>query len=52
MNMYRKSRIAWLTGLALSGCLATSMAAATDTSMGPTTSNKLLLTGGVSQVEG
>ena len=52
MNAYRKSRIAWLTGLALSGCFATSMAAAADTSMGPTTSNKLLLTGGVSQVEG
>jgi hypothetical protein len=52
MNTFRKNRTAWLITLAMSGLLVTSLAAATDTSKGPTTSNKLLLTGGVSQVEG
>lgn len=52
MNTYRKNQTSWLIGLAMSCCLVTSLAAATGTSEGPTTSNKLLLTGGVSQVEG
>jgi hypothetical protein len=52
MNKYRKNRAAWLIGLALAGCTSTFVATATDTSGAPTTSNKLLLTGGVTQVEG
>ncbi len=52
MNTYRKNQTSWLIGLAVIGCLVTSLAAATGTDKGPTTSNKLLLTGGVSQVEG
>lgn len=52
MNTYRKNQTSWLIGLAMSCCLVTSLAAATGTSEGPATSNKLLLTGGVSQVEG
>ncbi len=52
MITYRKNQTSWLIGLAISCCLVTSVAAATGTSKGPTTSNKLLLTGGVSQVEG
>lgn len=57
MRMYRKNQAAWLIGLALSGCLASSMAlaatgdSASDSSQ-PAVSNKLLLTGGVTQVEG
>lgn len=57
MRMYRKNQTAWLIGLALSGCLASSMAlaatgdSASDSSQ-PAVSNKLLLTGGVTQVEG
>ena len=54
MQTYRKNRAAWLVGLALSGCLLSLAASAADSSAGGTlaTSNKLLLTGGVSEVEG
>jgi opacity protein-like surface antigen len=56
MQTQHKNRTAWLTGMALASCLASSMAAANGTSASdssvPTVSNKLLLTGGVSQVEG
>jgi hypothetical protein len=52
MNKYRKNRAAWLISVALAGCVLTTVAAAADTSQAPTTSNKLLLTGGVTQVEG
>lgn len=52
MNNYRKNQAAWLIGVALAGFAFNSAAAAVDTSGAPTTSNKLLLTGGVTQVEG
>ncbi len=54
MQTYRKNRAAWLVGLALSGCLLSLAASAADSSAGGTlaTSDKLLLTGGVSEVEG
>ncbi|GGY16433.1 hypothetical protein GCM10008098_04630 [Rhodanobacter panaciterrae] len=57
MGMYRKNRATWLIGLALSGCVISSVAAAAGVesasdSSTPTVSNKLLLTGGVTQVEG
>jgi len=57
MRMHRKSRVALLGSLALTGCLLSVMASAADNSGasdsgGPALSNKLLLTGGVSQVEG
>lgn len=57
MRMLRKSRLALLSGLALTGCLLSVVASAADgsganESSGPALSNKLLLTGGVSQVEG
>ncbi|MGP1665525.1 MAG: DUF3034 family protein, partial [Rhodanobacter sp.] len=53
MHMNGKTRFAGLIGLALGGCMLSAMASATDGNpAGPTTSNKLLLTGGVSQLEG
>ena len=54
MQTYRKNRAAWLIGLALSGCLLSITASAADSGTGTTmaTSDKLLLTGGVSQIEG
>lgn len=56
MQTQHKNRMAWLIGMALAGCLVSSMAAANGTSASdssmPTVSNKLLLTGGVTQVEG
>lgn len=57
MNIHRKNRTAWLFGLAVSGALLSSVAMAADgsaatDSVGPTTSNKLLLTGGVTELEG
>lgn len=52
MNKYRKNRAAWLVSVALAGCVLTSVAAAAGTRQAPMTSNKLLLTGGVTQVEG
>ena len=54
MQTYRKNRTAWLIGLALSGCLLSITASAADssTATGMATSDKLLLTGGVSQIEG
>lgn len=57
MRMHRKSRVALLGSLALTGCLLSVMASAADNSGasdsgGPALSNKLLLTGGVSQIEG
>lgn len=53
MRMNRKSRIGGLIGLALGGCMLSAVAAAAGSDgVGPTTSNKLLLTGGVSQLEG
>lgn len=52
MQRHRKNRTAWLIGVILGGCLISSMAIADDTSTAPAMSNKLLLTGGVSQVEG
>ncbi|MEO7067249.1 MAG: DUF3034 family protein [Rhodanobacter sp.] len=52
MQRHRKNRTAWLIGVILGGCLMSSIAAAADTSSAPALSNKLLLTGGVSQVEG
>ena len=52
MNKYRKNRAVWLMGLALAGISVSTMAAAANTDQAPTTSNKLLLTGGVTQVEG
>ncbi|MEO5831387.1 MAG: DUF3034 family protein [Rhodanobacter sp.] len=51
--MNRKTRIAGLIGLTLGGCMLSALAMATGSDAGgPTTSNKLLLTGGVSQLEG
>ena len=54
MQTYRKNRAAWLIGLALSGCLLSITASAADTGTGGSmaTSDKLLLTGGVSEIEG
>ncbi|KAA0070902.1 DUF3034 family protein [Rhodanobacter sp. T12-5] len=55
MQRHRNGRTAWLIGLVLSGCLISSMAMAGDAAgsdSAPAFSNKLLLTGGVSQVEG
>ena len=53
MRMNGKTRCAGLIGLALGGCMLSAVACATDSdAAGPTTSNKLLLTGGVSQLEG
>jgi hypothetical protein len=57
MGTYRKNKAAWLIGLALGGCMISSLAAATSAgnasdSSTPAMSNKLLLTGGVSQLEG
>ena len=57
MHEHKRTRIAWLSGLALSGCLLSSMALAADGGSasgngGTALSNKLLLTGGVSQAEG
>lgn len=57
MHDYKRKRIVWLTGLALGGCLLSSGVMAADGGdagggSGSTFSNKLLLTGGVSQVEG
>ncbi|HWU77196.1 MAG TPA: DUF3034 family protein [Rhodanobacter sp.] len=57
MNIHPKNRTAWLVGLALSGALLSSVAMAADGSgapdnVGPKVSNKLLLTGGVTQLEG
>ncbi|MEO9079624.1 MAG: DUF3034 family protein [Rhodanobacter sp.] len=57
MNIHRKNRTAWLVGFVLSGALLSSVAMAADVSAatdnaGPTTSNKLLLTGGVTELEG
>ncbi|WEN14463.1 DUF3034 family protein [Rhodanobacter sp. AS-Z3] len=51
--MNRKTRMVGSIGLALAGCLLSAAATATGSDAGaPTTSNKLLLTGGVSQLEG
>ena len=54
MQTHRKYRAAWLGVLVLGGCLLSGIAAADDgsTDAGPTISNKLLLTGGVSNIEG
>lgn len=52
MNKYRKNRAVWLMSLALAGIGVSTMAAAATADQAPTTSNKLLLTGGVTQVEG
>ena len=52
MDKHRKNRSAWLIGLALGGCLVSSLALASGNDSVPATSDKLLLTGGVSQVEG
>lgn len=52
MQKHRKNRIVWLTGCALGVCLVSSAAMAADDTGAPAFSNKLLLTGGVSQVEG
>ncbi|WP_426689562.1 DUF3034 family protein [Rhodanobacter ginsengiterrae] len=53
MRSNGKTRIAGLIGLALGGCMVSAVATATGSDAGgPTTSNKLLLTGGVSQLEG
>lgn len=57
MHECKKKKIAWLTGLALGACLMSSVALAADGdgasgSSSAAFSNKLLLTGGVSQVEG
>ncbi len=51
MQTHRKSRTALLIGLAMAGGLSSAMASAADTG-GSQFSNKLLLTGGVSQIEG
>jgi hypothetical protein len=53
MHINRKTRFAGLISLALGGCMLSAAATAAGTTAGgPTTSNKLLLTGGVSQLEG
>ncbi|RCS30467.1 DUF3034 family protein [Rhodanobacter denitrificans] len=52
MQNNRRNRIAWLTGCVLGVCLVSSAAMAADDTSAPAFSNKLLLTGGVSQVEG
>lgn len=52
MRTNDKTRFAGLIGLALGGCMLSAVATAAGTDAGPTTSNKLLLTGGVSQLEG
>jgi hypothetical protein len=51
MHTHRKSRAALLGALTLAGCMAASLAMA-QSDPGTGTSNKLLLTGGVSQIEG
>lgn len=52
MNMFTRQRAACLIGLALSSVAVSCVAVAADISKGPSHGNKLLLTGGVSQVEG
>lgn len=52
MQNNRRNRIAWLTGCVLGVCLASSTAMAADGTGATAFSDKLLLTGGVTQVEG
>ncbi|WP_108471088.1 DUF3034 family protein [Rhodanobacter thiooxydans] len=52
MQNNRRNRIAWLIGCVLGVCLASSTAMAADGTGATAFSDKLLLTGGVSQVEG